>query len=173
VDVPQGLTLAHHRDLEGRESRPRVRRLLLAVLAAFLALGLLNVFGQRETESSAVVPQGRLDVSAPTSVRSGLIFQARLAISAEEDLENATIVLDEGWLDGITLNTVVPSPVGEASRDGRVAFGFGRVPAGDEHVLFLQFQVNPTTAGRRSQDVELYDGERLLASLDRTLSIWP
>jgi hypothetical protein len=82
-------------------------------------------------------------------------------------------VLDPDWLEDITLNTVEPAPVGEASRDGRIALQLGRIPAGDEHVLFLHYQVNPNALGRRSQDVELYDGERLLLSLDRDAIVWP
>jgi hypothetical protein len=73
----------------------------------------------------------------------------------------------------MTLNTVEPSPIGEASRDGRVAFELGRIPAGDDYLFFLQFQVNPTNVGRRSSDVDLYDGERLLLHVDRTITVWP
>ena len=67
-------------------------------------------------------------------------------------------MLDPGWLEGMTLNTLEPAPIGEASRDGGSRSSSGtsrRAP----HVLFLQFQVNPTNVGRRSQDVELHDGE--------------
>ena len=35
----------------------------------------------------------------------------------------------------------------------------GHVPAGQRHILFMQFQVNPTNVGRRPQSVRLYDGE--------------
>jgi hypothetical protein len=73
----------------------------------------------------------------------------------------------------MTLNTLAPSPVGEASRDGRIAFELGRIPAGAEHVLFLHFQVNPTNAGRRSQDVDLLDGDRRLVHIDRTVTVYP
>jgi len=173
VDIPQGLTLEHHRDLDGRERRPHLRRVLVALLAAFLVVALFNVFGQQPSTSAATVPEARFEVSAPTKLRGGLFFQARFEIAAEEEIANATIVLDEGWLEGITLNTVEPSPVGEASRDGRVALDLGRVPAGSKHVLYLHFQVNPTTVGRHEQGVELYDGKRLLVSIDRTVSIWP
>ena len=54
----------------------------------------------------------------------------------------------------MTLNTLEPAPVGEASRDGRIALDLGHIPAGDEHVLFLHFQVNPTDVGRRAADVD-------------------
>lgn len=62
---------------------------------------------------------------------------------------------------------VEPSPLGEGSRDGKLVFELGRVPAGRKHLFFLQLQVNPTNVGHRSQDVQLFDGDRLLATVDR------
>ena len=67
----------------------------------------------------------------------------------------------------------MPSPVGEANRDGKIALDLGHVPAGTEHVFFLHFQVNPTEVGRRPQDVALYDGEAPLLEIDRTVTIFP
>jgi hypothetical protein len=171
--VPDGLTLDRHRDLRGRERRPHVRQALLGVLAAFLLLGLLNIFGQVETLSSAEGSGARFEVSAPTKLRGGLFFEARFEVEAIEEIANATLVLDPGWLEDITLNTVEPAPVGEASRDGNIALELGRIPAGDTHILFLHFQVNPTAVGFRSQDVDLYDGERPLVSFDRDAIVWP
>jgi hypothetical protein len=171
--APQGLTLKHHRDLDGRESRPRVRRILLALVGVVAALGLLNVFGQRPTTSTTDAAAAELKVYSPTRVRGGLYFESRFHVRARREIRKATIVLDPGWLEGMTLNTVEPSPVGEASRDGRIAFELGRIPAGDDYLFFLHFQVNPTNVGRRSNDVELYDGERLLLSIDRTMTVWP
>ena len=37
----------------------------------------------------------------------------------------------------------------------------------------MQFQVNPTNVGRRSADVELYDGETLIATVERTMTVFP
>jgi len=173
MTVPQGLTLKHHRDLVDRERRPVLRRVLVGLLAAILVLGLLSVFGQSVRVSAAESPAARLEVSAPTKLRGGIFFQARYRVIATEEIANATLVLDPDWLEDITLNTVEPSPVGEASRDGRIALELGPIPAGDEHRLYLHFQVNPTALGTRSQDVELYDGERLLVSLDRDAIVWP
>jgi hypothetical protein len=34
-------------------------------------------------------------------------------------------------------------------------------------------QVNPTNVGHRTQDVRLYDGERQLAEVRRTITIFP
>jgi hypothetical protein len=173
VAAPDGLTLRHHRDLEGREKRPHVRRAILGVICLFLVLGLLNVFGQRPATARAATDGVELEVYSPTKVRSGLYFMSRFTIRAEREVANATLVLDPGWLEGMTLNTLAPSPVEEASRDGRLVLELGRIAAGTKHVLFLHFQVNPTNAGRRPQDVDLLDGDRRLVHLDRTVIVYP
>ena len=171
--APDQLTLARHRDLKGRERRPFVRVLLLTLIGLVLVAGLANAFGQRPQTSTVSASRAELEVYSPARLRSGLFFMSRFTITAERDIKAATLVLDPGWLEGITLNSLVPSPVGEASRDGRIAFDLGHVPAGAKHVVFLQFQVNPTEIGRRSQDVELLDGETPLLHLDRTVTIFP
>jgi hypothetical protein len=173
ADVPDGLTLRRHRDLAGRERRPLTRWALLAVIGLVVLLGLLNVFGQRPASSTAEGRAATLDVYSPKRVRSGLYFESRFHIRAIDEIRKATLVLDPGWLEGMTLNTVEPAPIGEASRDGKIAFELGRVPAGDDYLFFLHFQVNPTNVGRRSTDVELYDGERLLLRIDRSVTVWP
>jgi hypothetical protein len=173
ADVPDQLTLKRHRDLEGREHKPWSRWVLLALLTLVLVLALLNVFGQRPDTSFKDGPTASLKVYSPSKLRSGLFFMSRFTIEAHQEIENATLVLDPGWLEGITLNTLEPSPIGEASRDGRLALELGRVPRGQKHLFFLHFQVNPTNIGHRSQDVELHDGERPLLHIDRTVTIFP
>ena len=173
ASAPDQLTLARHRDLEGREHRPWARWTILTVLSFVLLLGLLNVFGQRPRTDTASADGVELELYSPSTVRGGLFFMSRFTIRAERELEAATLVLDPGWLEGMTLNSIEPAPVGEANRDGRLAFDLGRIRAGTKHVLFLHFQVNPTNIGRRPQDVELLDGETSLLRLDRTITVFP
>jgi hypothetical protein len=172
--APDFLTLSRHRDLQGRERRPVARWILLGLVSAVLLLGLANVFGQGPDTDVADGPVAELKVYSPTTLRSGLFFESRFTISAHEEIENATLVLDPGWLEGMTLNTLEPGPIGEASRDGRIALELGHIPAGALHRFFLHFQVNPTNvAFGRAQDVELHDGERLLLRLDRSVTVFP
>jgi hypothetical protein len=172
ADIPDQLVLKVARDREGRRD-VTARRIALAALLVVLALGLMNVFGQRPATTAADAEAATLEVYAPERVRGGLFYEARFTIEAREEVEKATLVLDSGWVEGITINTVAPGPLGEASRDGRLAFELGRIPAGQKHVLFLQLQVNPTNVGHRAQDVELYDGDELLATVNRTITVWP
>ena len=172
ADTPAFLTLRRNRD-EATRVEQWVRRVAVLLLALFLLAGLLNVFGQRPDTVKAAAPAASLKLYAPSRVRSGLYFQARFTITAHEELKNAILVLDPGWLEGMTMNTIEPSPIAEGSRDGKLVLELGHVQKGSRYLLFIQLQVNPTNVGRRSQDVAFYDGETLLSTIDRTITIFP
>ena len=75
----------------------------------------------------------------------------------------------------MAINTIEPSPANETGRDtGRLAFTLGPIAAGHSFTLYMQFQVNPTTVTwRRPQDVQLEDGSVTLASMQRTVTVYP
>jgi hypothetical protein len=171
-DTPEFLTLKRNRDESGRRELP-IRRAVMTLIGFFCLAGLLNAFGQRPATAKTSVSAASLKLYAPSRIRSGLFFEARFTIDAVQDVKNATLVLEPGWVEGMTINTVEPGPIGEASRDGKLAFELGHVPAGDTHLFFLQIQVNPTNIGRRSQDVALYDGDTFLVSIDREVTVFP
>ena len=171
--APDTLTLKAHRDQEGRRQYIWVRRALLALLALVPLLGLLNLFGQRPSSSSAATPAAQLHVYAPTHARSGLVYAARFRIDAMHDLKDATLVLAPGWAEGYTVNGLAPQPLTEGSRDGKLSYGFGHVPAGEHLTFWLSLQVNPTNVGRHDQTVRLYDGETLLATISRHITVFP
>jgi hypothetical protein len=172
ADLPDLLTLRHNRDRAGTHEVV-IRRAGTVLVTLCLLAGLLNVFGQRPQSSTAAVSAASIKVYAPERVRLGLYFEARFTIEAHSDIKRATLVLDSGWAEGLTINTIEPSPIGEASRDGSLVLELGHIPAGKTYLLFVQLQVNPTNIGRRSQDVRLYDGETFLTSIDRTMTIFP
>ena len=97
-------------------------------------------------------------MEAPTAVRSGLIYEVQFTVSAHRALEEPTLVLDSGWFDGFTINTMSPDTKDWAQRDGRQVLSYDAVPAGTELVVRLQYQANPTTMGTRNQGVVLEDG---------------
>jgi hypothetical protein len=175
ADVPDTLVLRRHRDLEGlRRSEVWARRSILGAIGLFSVLGLANVFGQRPATVQAEVPAAKVKVYAPTAVRGGDFMEARFHITAKRDLAKARLLLDPGWLEGMSVNTIEPSPVGEASANGRLALTLGHIPAGQSYILFMQFQVNPTNiAWRRPQNVDLFDGSTHLARLHRSITIFP
>ena len=114
-----------------------------------------------------------MSIYAPTRVRGGLIWEARVHITAHREIKNAILVLSTGWLEGMTLNTIEPSPVGEASQNGKLALTLGHIPQNESFILFMQFQANPTNVGHRSRSAVLYDGSTKIAAIRQKVSIFP
>ncbi len=174
ADVPDALVLKRDRDLEGRENDIWVRRGLMTLIAAIPVIALFNVFGQRPDTNTLVSPVASLKIYAPSHLRGGLLYEARFHITARQDIKDAYLVLGTGWAEGMSINTVEPSPVSEASNNGRLSFELGHIPAGESHILYLQFQVNPTNvAFGRTQTVWLNDGKTRLLTFDRQLTVFP
>jgi hypothetical protein len=173
AQIPDSIVLRRDRDLGPRRNDIWVRRGLFALVCVVPVLALLNVFGQRPDTSIGTAAGARLSVSAPSRVRGGLLYQARFRITARKSLAQAALVLDSGWLDGLTINTIEPSPASETSRNGKLAFDLGPISAGTSYLFAVDFQVNPTTVGRQDQSLTLYDGSRALITIHRTLTIFP
>jgi hypothetical protein len=169
---PDGISLERHRD-DPHVVERGLRWVLFAALAILLLAGLGGVFGQRHEDVSASGPKARIELRAPRALRSGLLFQGRFRVSADEALRKPTLVLDAGWFDAVSVNAIVPEPASSWSEGGRVAFAFPPLARGETMTVYADFQMNPTTFGRRKEGVELRDGDRSLAVIRRTVPVFP
>ena len=171
--IPDGVVLKRDRDLSGRGQEIWIRRGLFSLLPLVCVLALLNVFGQHPATLRTSVSAATLKVYAPARLRGGLLYVARFRVTAHTELKRAALVLSPGWLEGMEINSIEPSPVNEASVDGNLRLELGHIAAGGSYLLFIQFQVVPTNVGRRSAPVTLFDGDRKLVQLERTVTIFP
>jgi hypothetical protein len=171
--APHSLSVERHRDLKGRANEVWIRRGLFLLLVVIVALALANVFGQHPHTSRAESPQASLELQAPTRVRGGLMFQGRFTLVARQDLKAPKLVLASGWFEQMTVNGFEPQPSTQTTRDGKVVITFDSLQAGQKLVFWAYFQVNPTNVGRRSQDVELDDGDAPLLHINRTVTVFP
>ena len=173
AEAPDGIVLSRHRELRGSLRAIWPRRAILGLLAVFSILGLANLFGQRPQTTHATAPAATLELYAPARVRSGVLYEARFTIHANDDLKSAALLLSPGWGEGQSMNTLEPSPVGEGSRDGDFLFKLGHISKGHIYRFFMQFQVNPTNVGHRAQNVALYDGNTRVLVIRRSVTIFP
>jgi len=162
-----------NRDLVGRESEPWVRRIALLVLLALVVAALFNVFGQRPDTTLATSPAASLKVESPSRARGGDVFQARFDVHAFRQISRPLLILDPGWLQGLTQNTAEPTPVSERSDNGRPVLEYDTIPAGRKLTVWLAYQVNPTHVGTTDQDVELWDGPEKLLVINHSLTVFP
>lgn len=168
-----GLDLSRTRDLQGRERQPWFRRAALIAFALIVILGVADVFGQRTVTRSVAAPQAQLTLDAPKAVRGGLLWRARITVRAQEVIRFPRLILGPGYADGMQINTIEPAPAGEAGRGARLVFSYDELSAGDVLVVYLQFQVDPTTTGRQDAAVALDDATTPVARVAHTITVFP
>lgn len=149
------------------------RRAVLTIGAIVPIAALLNVIGQQPVDSTVTGGTARVQLSAPKTVRGGILFQSRLRIDASRAIDHLRLVFDDGWFEGMQISSVEPQPANEASRNGRVVFSYGRLRAGDRLVVWIQSQVDPTKPGRRKYGLTLQDSTTDIARLNRDITILP
>ena len=167
VDLPRS------RDLTGRSAGPWVRRVFVALFAAWAIVVLTGLIGQHPKHQSTVAPAASLDLSSPSRLRGGLYFQTRIIVRASRNIQNPRLILDKGFFEGITINTIEPQAMQELSRRDSVVLEYNQLSAGDKLTVWIESQVNPTTVGRRLQSVSLDDGTTQIARITRHVTFFP
>jgi hypothetical protein len=173
TDRPAGIDLARHRDVAGRGGEPWFRRGFLAVLCVVVAAALANVFGQRPQASVARTNAATLTLDGATRIRGGLLGQATIRVAAARAIEHPGLVLERGWLDSITINTITPDPAEQKDVHGSVRLAYDRLPAGGDLTIRIEYQVNPTALGKKPAGVALVDGDTSIAAVHRSLTVLP
>jgi hypothetical protein len=170
------LSLARHRDLEGRHWvwASRSRRVITALLVLFVVLAAGNAFGQRPSSHTSVSPAATLTVSTPAHLRGGLIFQTRVDVTAHQNIAAPTVALSGGWFDGLTLNSVQPGPAKQVSAGQGATFTYPPLAAGRTMTVWFEWSVNPTNlAWERPTVTQLTDGGRTLVAQHSTVTVFP
>ncbi|HEY1315762.1 MAG TPA: hypothetical protein VGF10_00945 [Gaiella sp.] len=169
---PDYISLEAHRD-DDHPVEHWARWIFVAAITALAVAGLADVFGQRPSTSAADSPDATLRVQAPSALRGGLVFQARLEVVARRAIRRPTLVLSSGWFENMSFNTILPEPEQTTTEDRDVVFEYPPLQQGRTLTVYIPFQVNPTTVGRRAQGVVLRDGGRRIAAVERTVTVFP
>ena len=109
----------------------------------------------------------------PSRLRGGNYFQTRIIVRASRNIQNPRLILDKGFLEGITINSIEPQAMQDLSRRDSVVLEYNQLSAGDKLTVWMQNQVNPTTVGRRLQSVSLDDGTTQIARITRHVTFFP
>lgn len=150
-----------------------LRHAFLILLTAFLMAALLNVFGENSSTSTATSPAASLTMTAPQRLRGGLLYQAKFQIHAIQELKAPVLILENGWFEQTTINSVEPEPVGATSDADHLKYRFNPLSAGRTLTVYVDMQANPTNVGSHDAGVSLDDGGRPLVSIDRTQLNFP
>jgi hypothetical protein len=149
------------------------RRIAMCVLLALVVVALVGLIGQPSSTTTVIAPAATFRLTAPKTVRGGLFFQARVEIVAHQDLKFPSLVVDDGWVEGMQANSVEPQAPNENALDGKVQFGYGELPADHALRIWFEFEVNPTNVGKHPYGIQLENANKPVARIQRTIRVLP
>jgi hypothetical protein len=170
---PDRMDLGRMRDLRGRRAAPWIRRVLLVLVCVPVLAALTGMIGQRTQTLTASAAEAQLRLEAPDALRGGLMWRTRIVVHANTTIEHPRLVLGPGYVEGMQLNTIEPSPASEANRGPLLVLSYDELGAGDELVVYLQLQVNPTTVGAQDASVAIDDEATRLARVAHSIRVLP
>jgi hypothetical protein len=156
----------------GRDA-PWMRRAVLGLFAVGVIAVLAGAIGQVPSSSQAGGAAARMTLSAPDTVRGGLLFQARIEIHPRSAIDRPRLVLQRGWFEGMQISSIEPQPADETGVSGDVILTYGRLAPGESMTVWLQFQADPTSVGTRPAGMRLLDGTTPLATIHHDLTVLP
>jgi hypothetical protein len=149
------------------------RRAVVVALLAYVVLALSDFFGQKQTTSGTSAPAASIRITMPPRARSGLLYQARFVIRANRKIDELRLILGPGWFDGLTINNITPQPNAQTSHNGETLFGWNVLEPGKRYIVWIEYQANGTTTGKRSLNGEVDDGTTTLVRFHRAFTIFP
>lgn len=169
---PDGLTDRHLR--RGTRWGSGASPMAILVLGALIVAAMVGLLaGGKSHPQTVVAPEAQFTVSTPRIMRNGIFFETRIAITARAPLADATLLVSHDLWRDMTINTVVPAPIEEESRNGRFALHFGPIAAGETRMVKIDGQVNPPLFAGTRGTLALADGEREIAALPLRITVLP
>lgn len=168
--APDGIGDSHIQPVAGwrRHASP----LGVVIVGVVIAAGLLGVFGH-ERAWSAETGDVTLRIEASETIRNGEFFEMRIRIASDRAIAEPVIGIDHALWEDMTVNTIIPSPVDEESRNGEFRFTFGPMEPRTEFLLKVDLQVNPDIIGGNEGTVTLYDGSQQIVATDINIGVLP
>ena len=158
-------TLSDVRDaVENRRGRLG-RRVAMAALTVFVALGLVGFFGVRTATVSAAGGGYELTVTYPRVARGGLDALWRVTVRHEGGFDGpVTLATSADWFDIFETQGFYPSASDETADAGRVVQTFTQ-PPGDTFVLTFDAYVQPASQRGRTATTAVVVGGRDVVSV--------
>ena len=148
--------------------------LALLLLGALIAAALTGLLGGTPSEKYYSDMQAAgLVVELPTTLRSGVFFEANISVTAHARLADATVAMPASLWRSITINTQMPQPLEEEYKNGYFQLHFGPLDPGESIEIKLDAQINPDLFAGNHGEVVLFDGTRAVARVPVRLRVLP
>jgi len=171
TNAPQGINDDHITGHRWKRHASPGSVLLLSALLIAAALGYFG--GQPHPPRTIARPAATINMEFPEVLRNGQFFEMRAKIRTKQDFTDLRVGISTAYWHDLTINSMVPAPEKETTENGEYRFSFGPVKAGEEIVIKIDGQINPSMfAGTRGQ-ITLLDGDKILSAAPVELSVLP
>lgn len=158
-------------------SLPRVRRarllrrILLLLLVAFIAVGAGNGFGPRIVSTSATAGGYSLTVTHPSVIRPGLAAPWKVIVLSEDGFDDSvTIATTSDYFDIFDENGLDPQPSSSRSLGSSILVWEFDAPLGNILAVDFDARIEPTLRGnRRGMTSVVEDGRAVVSVRYRTI----
>ena len=146
----------------------------IAVLGTLLLAALLGVFGgTADPQVSAESNGARLTVTAPRTLRSGMILEIDIAVTTARPIAKPVVVISGSYLHDLSFNSIIPDASQAAFQNGKITLQYDALAPGDRLDVKLDGQVNPPLVGVNRGVVEIRDDKTVLAEQPVSLRVFP
>lgn len=156
TDTPYAVGSQHF----GRSQLSRWRT-PLAVLAmgTVLLLAATGVLGGGPSHVERASAAGvQAEIQYDPIVRSGNWFETQVTVRSAADVKDLTIAVDAPLWRQLSIDTMVPDAESAEAVDGRFAYHFGEVKAGEAFRLKLDGQIQPGLMREQSGIIRVLEG---------------
>ncbi|MBV9936548.1 MAG: hypothetical protein JO367_19800 [Actinobacteria bacterium] len=151
-----------------------LRLLFLVVVAAFVAMAVLGVFGAHTRQLQANEGGVSSQLTYAQTTRRGLTTAWELQLTSAKTLDQQiTVVLDRRWLDRMSVQRVVPEPSSDATDASAETLTFD-APGTRTFTISLDANADPSAKpGRVPGHATVRVGSRTVARFSYRTMVWP
>jgi hypothetical protein len=141
------------------------------LLGALLLAALLGLFGGTpDPQVSAEGKGARLNITAPRTLRSGMILELDIDVRARRPIAQPVVAISGSYLHQLSFNSIIPQASQAEFENGTLTLHYDALRPGDRLHVKMDGQVNPSLIGGNDGMISIRDGDAVLAR--RSVSLW-
>jgi hypothetical protein len=129
--------------------------------------------GQPHPTTSIDAPSASVSLQLPRRIRNGEFFEMRIKVETKRPFDDLTLAVSSSYWRDLTINTMIPAPSKETSEDGHYLFSYGKVEMAKSFTIKIDGQINPPLFRGNDGDIELRDGDIVIATIPVQMKVMP
>ena len=171
LPLPQGVETNH---LKAKPWHRHASPVGVLALGLLMVLALVGVFGGQPHPTRTIdTSAAKVTLQLPERIRNGEFFEMRMKVATKRSFADLTLAISSTYWHDLTINTMIPAPSEEKSEDGRYLFSYGEIEADKTMAFKFDGQINPPLFAGTSGEIQLRDGDAVIATIPVQIRVMP